>query len=108
MDIYKTVNIPHLYFTVKFMDLEYLRGVEIQGVAYTAMDEKDGATIFIQDIEKSIKNPVFFPILAHEIMHVIQILCDRTSMKVETEQEHTAYLMTYLLNELLGYEAFKK
>jgi len=99
---YKTVEIPHLRFEVHFMDIKWLRGVDIKGAGFTCISGEDEATVFLEDIENTVKNIALMPFLAHEIMHVIQILCDRFSMKIEQEQEHTAYLMHYLMDKLIN------
>ena len=107
MKHFKTIPIPHLYIDIHFDDLSKMKGVDIKGSGFTCIMGDDSVVVFLQDIKNNIKNPVFFPVIAHEVMHVIQILCERNMMKVENEQEHTAYLMLYILNELLGYEGFK-
>lgn len=101
MDVYKTVEIPHLRFKVYFLDMSKLKGVEIKGSGYTCVFEENSACIFIEDIKKSVKSLERIPTIAHEILHVIQILCEKYQMKIENEQEHTAYLMHYLLTEVM-------
>ncbi len=100
-EIYKSVKIPHLRYTVNFMDMSKLKGVEKKGSGYTCVSGENEVAVFFEDIEDMIKVPRNAVILAHEIMHVIQIICDDFGMEIQTEQEHTAYLMTYLLDELL-------
>ena len=100
--IYKTVEIPHLRHTVKFLDLSVLQGVEIKGSAYTAVEDNDTTLVFIEDIEKNVKNIDAIPHIAHELVHVLQILCEKMSTNIEHEKEHTAYLMHYLLSEVCG------
>lgn len=104
IEAYKTVEIPHLGYTVHFKDLSELQGVEIKGGAYCVDFGKHVSVVFIQDIKKSVKEPHLFPLIAHEITHVIQNICRSRMMDITQEVEHTAYLTTYLLNELLGYE----
>ena len=108
INYYKKVELPHVRFTVYFMDLSNLMGVPQLGAGYTCVLEdtfqKDGRTnvcIFLQDIEENVKNIEFIPYIAHEIMHALQILCKNLSMRIEEEQEHTAYLMHYLLEQAL-------
>lgn len=109
IDYYRKVEVPHIRFTVYFMDLSKLKGVPNLGAGYTCVFEdtftEDGKTkvcIFLQDIEENVKRIEFTPYIAHEIMHALQILCSNTSMKIEEEQEHTAYLMHYLLEQVIS------
>ena len=108
INYYKKVELPHVRFTVYFMDLSNLMGVPQLGAGYTCVLEdtfkKDGRTnvcIFLQDIEENVKNIEFVPYIAHEIMHALQILCENLGMQIEEEKEHTAYLMHYLLEQAL-------
>lgn len=102
IDFYKKIEIPHLRFNVYFMDLSKLQGVPKLGAGYTCIFEDNSATVFLQDIEKNVKRIEFTPYIAHEIMHVIQIICEKFSMRVEIEQEHTAYIMHYLMDKLIN------
>ena len=99
---YKTLKIPHLNFTVHFLDMSKLKGVPISGAGYTCLMEDNSACVFLQDIEKTVKDVTKSSYVAHEIMHIIQILCEKFSMKVEEEKEHTAYLMHYLMDNLIN------
>ena len=103
----KEIKIPHLKFTVKVMDLSLLNmqnemsvPVSIKGSGFTVVSGDCEATIFLEDLENTIKDSSRFSTIAHECMHVIQIICEKFSMKIENEQEHTAYIMNYLLDEI--------
>lgn len=87
------------------MDFKYLKGLpDLGGGAYTCKSGELESTVFIKDIKNMVKKPENFPLIAHEVMHVIQQICEKFGMTVETEQEHTAYMMSYILNQLLGYD----
>lgn len=108
MDYYRKVEIPHVRFTVYFLDLSKLQGVPHLGAGYTCVFEntysQNGETkvcIFLQDIKKNTKRIQFAPYIAHEIMHALQILCENTGMQIHEEKEHTAYLMHYLLEQVI-------
>lgn len=101
-NIFKTVPIPHLKCNINFMDMEYLQGIEHKGSGFTCIGEDGDICVFIEEISKSSTALSSMPTIAHEIVHVIQILCERHGMKMENEQEHTAYLMYYLLSEVIG------
>ena len=79
--------------------MKYLRGMEIKGYGCTTMTGDDECTIFIKDIENTKKTLSRVPYVAHEVVHVLQILCEKFHMKAENEQEHLAYIMFYILEE---------
>ena len=97
---YKKIFIPHLKYTVYVKDLSELKGVEIKGSGYTCVFEDFSACIFLEDV-KNVCWKENIPIIAHEAMHVIQIICEKFGMKVENEQEHTAFLLMFLIEEII-------
>lgn len=103
---YKAVELPHIRTTVYFMDMSQLKGVPIEGSAYTVeMDydqRKINIAVFIEDIENSVKDMKWMPIIAHELMHVMQIICERIGAQIEEEKEHTAHMTSHLFAELIG------
>ncbi len=101
------IKIPHLGYTVKVFDLSKLTmqnemsvPMDILGSGYTVVSGEYECSIFIEDLENSKKMIDRIPTIAHECMHVVQILCEKFAMKVENEQEHTAYILQYLLEEI--------
>lgn len=109
---YKTIDLPHLRATIYFMDLSKLKGIPHQGSAYTCIiDETDelkkekmwlSIGIFYSNIEKAVKKIAYMPMIFHEIIHALQILCKERIMKFENEEEHFAYITSYILEELLS------
>jgi hypothetical protein len=101
--VYKEILIPHVGMTVLFMDMSQLNGnpKETQGAGYTAIFGENTIGVFIEDIEKSVTMPERFPYFAHEVVHVLQIICEKFAMRFENEIEHMAYLMHYILQEVL-------
>ena len=79
--------------------MKYLRGAEIKGSGFTAITGDNECTIFIEDIENTKKTISRSPYVAHEVVHVLQILCEKFHMKAENEQEHLAYIAFYILEE---------
>ena len=106
----KKILIPHLKLTILVSDLSKLKGLEKKGSCFTTRleninpekDRKLGIGIFIENLEETIKIKENFPIIAHEVMHAIQIICEEYGMNIETEKEHTAYLMSYILEEIIN------
>jgi len=102
-DYHKKAELPHLRATVYFADMSKLQGIEHWGSAYTMVmgepkkDMRLDIIVFVKDILKS-KEFDLSPIISHEIVHVLQILCEERAMKFEDEVEHCAYIMTYLMN----------
>lgn len=105
IDFYKTIPIPHLKFTLYIQDMSKLKGVEIEGGGYTTRIEGEEyhrkACIFFENVSETVKNPLNFPLIAHEVIHVLQIFCEDYSMTMEQESEHFAYLMSYILEEIV-------
>ncbi len=97
---FKQINLPHLNITINFMDMSQLRGTDIMGFGMTC-EMDDDIVIFIQDIEKSVTELDKMPYIAHEVVHALQIICNRIQAKAENEQEHLAYIMSYVLSELI-------
>ena len=104
MTPFKTVEIPHLRHTVKFMDLSQLQGVEIKGSGCTAIEDENTTLVFFEDIENTVTDINLAPWVAHELVHVLQILCEKISANFTNEQEHMAYLMHYLFTNLIDSE----
>jgi hypothetical protein len=102
LETFKTVEIPHLRFTVHFMDISKLKGVPIKGSGYTCVMEDKSICIFIENIAETVKDINHIAWVAHEIIHALAIMCEELGMKIEEEQEHMAYLMHYLLTEVIG------
>jgi hypothetical protein len=104
---FRSVSLPHLRAEVHFMDLSKLKGIPIMGSAYTCImgGEKEDMSldicIFYEQIEKSIKRIECMPMICHEIIHALQILCEQRIMVIEEEKEHLAYITSYLLENLL-------
>lgn len=106
MDSFKEVHIPHIRTHVHFMDMSKLQGVEIDGrPGYTTVfkisPHRIDIAVFFEDIENFLKVHNNFPILAHELVHVLQYICDETGIDFAEEKEHGAYIMSYLLEQLL-------
>ncbi len=105
----KEILIPHLKYKVKVYDLSKLSmqnemsvPMDIKGSGYTAVSGEYECSIFIEDLEESKKVIDRIPTIAHECMHAVQIICEKFGMRVENEQEHTAYLLHYLLEEIIA------
>lgn len=107
IESYKSVCLPHIRTTVHFLDLSKLKDVPITGSAYTIKMGDDpykiDICVFIKNIKSSTKKIMWMPIIAHELVHVIQLICSEIQTNIQEEQEHMAYIMTYLMGELLGF-----
>lgn len=105
IDSYKTIHLPHIRTYVHFMDLSKLKGVPILGSAYTMKMQGDRNKIeicvFFKDIKELVKLPQNFPIVAHEIVHVIDYILEEIGGSLNEEKEHMAYIMHYLLEQLV-------
>lgn len=88
------------------MDLTKLKGMEIKGSAYTCVFGEDDnlnldIAIFYTDIANSVKKIECMPMIFHEIIHAIQIICEKRSMNIEQESEHFGYITSYITENLL-------
>lgn len=101
-NVFRTVKLNHLGYTINFMDMKYLKGVPILGDGYTCISGENETTVFLKDIEKTVKILDRMPFIGHEIIHAIQNICERYSMDFTKEQEHTAYIMFHCLEKLLN------
>ena len=105
----KKIVLPHLYnFEVIVTDLKDVHGIEEQmpksGGAGFTMETDTGAAVAFHNYKESIKDISFAPVVAHEIVHVIQIICERYKFTIENEQEHMAWIMTYLMCQIMNVE----
>jgi hypothetical protein len=90
------------------MDISKLKGVNVGNAGGYCMElgnsfQENGETeicIFLKDIKTNVKDIKYMPYIAHEIMHAIQIMCKNYAMDITKEEEHTAYIMFYLLEEV--------
>jgi CRISPR/Cas system-associated endoribonuclease Cas2 len=103
---YKKAYLPHIHYTIYFKDLSELQGVEIKGSAYTIDFDKNTSIVFIENIKKNSKEKNALPTIAHEIVHVLQNICESRMMDFTSEKEHTAYIMSYLLNVVTEHEYY--
>jgi len=101
METYKTVKLPHIRHTIEFYDMKYLQGVEIKGSGFTAVKDVDTTMVFFEDIEKTVQDVKLAPWVSHELVHVLQIITEKLSASFESEQEHMAYIMHYMYEELI-------
>lgn len=105
-------------------------GFSIQYQSMKIKLEHIGYTIYIKNIEKSEHN--FFAcveevdshssimwlppkiqqkdysLIAHEVIHVLQNICEARKMNFLIEKEHMAYLMQFILNKITGYSYSKE
>ena len=99
------IEIPHLHATITVQDMKYLKGVEIKGGGFTCKGEEkerhNNYHIFFMDFEEMKKIPQNFPMIAHECLHAIQYIAEDYGIELSEEKEHGAYLLNYLLEELL-------
>lgn len=107
---HKRVKLDYLRVEIFFYDLSKLKGIEIKGSGFTTIQSEDEMAnleigVFLSDIENL--TLAHMPMVMHEIVHILQIICEKRSMQFENEVEHTAYIAHYLLEQLLG-EALTK
>lgn len=62
--------------------------------------EIDGVTYFSLFIENK-KNENWYSVLAHELLHMCQFLCNQHCVDMIQEKEMVAYLHTHLMNQII-------
>jgi hypothetical protein len=104
---YKKIEFPHIATTINFCDMSKLKGVPIKGSGFTCVDDETNEIyIFIQDIAESVKMIDRTPIIAHELVHALQIIMKRIGSRIEEESESSAYMLTYAMCQVLGVPYF--
>lgn len=102
---FKKIEIPHLQSTIYVNDMSMLKGGTPKGGGYAVRMEKkirhSYYAIFIDDIERTVCIPENFPMIAHEVMHILQFISQDYGINMEDEQENIAYLMSYILGEII-------
>lgn len=100
----KIINLPHLTYQVYFYTGKDIpKNCSNEGsIAWTVKGENSSAVCIREKIDAQ---PT---LLAHEIMHVLQFLAHERNMDFLQEQEHFAYLMQFLLAEMLGVKLYSK
>ena len=93
------ININHLGYVVYIKERSKFVG-DNTSVAIAQQDTKDQSTIFIELPIRKIN----LSILAHEITHVLQYICESRGIDFKEEKEHMAYIMQYIFNEVCGYK----
>ena len=98
------VRIPHLGYkivfrwgyktVISFLDENNMNACHIDY-------DKCTSEIWLRE-KPNLKNG--FSSLAHEILHALQFIAEKRHIDMVKEKEHFAYLMQYILNEVLGYK----
>ena len=88
------IYIQHLAYTVLIKE----PNKDSKFVAYVHKDNKNQCTLFI----KRPVNRIEAPTLAHEIVHILQYICEARNIDMIFEQEHMGYLMNFIMNEVMG------
>lgn len=103
----KIIFIPHLSYTIEVRDKAKATGAARKYGEYMELfHEKVSSRLSIIHLHEKHLRPVNFPLLAHEVVHVLQHIAQIYDIDFKTEEEHFAYLMQFILNQILGYEAY--
>ena len=92
----KKIKIQHLGYTVVVKQKDNSQKLE----AWVIKDNPYQCTLYIKQPIK--KHEI--PTLAHELVHVLQYIAEARHIDMMQEMEHMGYLMSFLMNEILGYE----
>ena len=92
------IYLPHLHYTIFVKVFTKKPPQLLHAKAYTEHTDSNTCTLFL---EKKRESPGD---VAHELIHVLQFICEDRDMIFTLEREHMAYLMHYLMGKILGYE----
>ena len=94
----KDIYIPHLNYRVRVRQLKPHPDLP-HAQAWVSADDRNNCTLYLDLKHKLIAGDV-----AHELIHVLQAICLNRNMDFRIETEHMAYLMHWLMGEVMGYE----
>jgi hypothetical protein len=92
---HKNISLPHIGYTVRVRPPK----LHPDGTMPPAWTEEASANHCVVYLPAN-ADPCM---VSHELVHVLQHICHVRDMAFLTESEHTAYLMQYLMGEILGY-----
>lgn len=93
------IELPHIGYTVHIKDRRVSKRAASTMHAATERMSAHSATIYIPLPLKRQDEPT----LVHEIIHVLQYICESKHIDFVQEQEHMAYIANHIFNRALGY-----
>lgn len=94
----KKIYLPHIHYTVLVKEFIKPPVIIANAKAYVEHLEQGCCILYLQKGEKIMPGD-----LAHEIVHVLQFICEDMNMTFELEREHMAYLMQYIMGQVMGH-----
>lgn len=93
------IQIPHLNYKIIYgVKPEEFKGKYEKSIMMTEdVDKNTGQILFRKTPEDQDASTV-----AHEVLHILQLICQHRNIKMEEEMEHMGYLMQYIHNEIYG------
>lgn len=93
------IPIPHLGFKVIYaINPKEFTGSQEELIMFCENTSKNSAAIIFRKEPTTLQSSI----VAHEIMHALQFMCQRRGIVMEKEIEHMGYLMQYIFNEIYG------
>ena len=96
------INISHLGYKIYVRNIKTPPAEIPHAIAYVENIDNHSSAIYLDF--KQLKRLDYFPNIAHEVTHILQNICFSRDMEFTKETEHMGYLMSYILNEILGYK----
>lgn len=94
------IYLPHIHYTISVRDIKKAKMDGFVGKAMTEKIDKNNCILWLPYPIKA-SGTVF-----HEIVHVLQFICESRHIDFVLEQEHLGYIAQYISNRLLGLEYF--
>ena len=90
------IYLAHINYTVKVKRYRKVPDGSPNAIAYVERIDKNTSVIHIP-------NKFGAGDLSHELIHVLQNICQDRDMEFTREVEHMGYLMHYLMSKIRGY-----
>lgn len=92
------IYLPHIHYTIHIKNIKYFREKHDLS-ALTQNIDRDTSIIWMNLPIKAIDHAT----LAHEIIHVLQYICNYRRIDFISESEHMGYLMQFVFNKATGF-----
>lgn len=90
------IYLPHIHYTVYVRRFKKHPSLS-HALAYTERLDNNSAVLHLPPRQTPGD-------LAHELIHVLRFICESRNMDFTLESEHMAYIMQYLMAQVLGYQ----
>lgn len=94
----KKIYIPHINYTVHIKEFKKAPETMPLAKAYCEQIDSKSCNLFLP---KGKQHPGD---VSHELIHVLQFICLNRSISFDSETEHMAYLMHWMMGQIMGWK----